>query len=91
MMGFNKLVNIFNDVREHGLDAVDDFDFDEALYEAHKIFKLIEKYVNKHGNISLACGGEWMYQDDDGQVDALELVSDILDNLSDYAEPEDDE
>ena len=57
---------------------------------AEPILKLIDKFVDKHGNIALSCAGEWMYQDDRGQVDALELVANILEVLSPLAD-EDDE
>lgn len=57
---------------------------------AEPILKLIDKFVDKHGNIALSCAGEWLYQDDRGQVDALELVADILEVLSPLAD-EDDE
>lgn len=55
------------------------------------ILALISNFVTKHGNVALSCGGEWLYQDDDGQVDSMELVSDILDALSDFAEDGSDE
>ena len=48
---------------------------------AEPILKLIDKFVDKHGNIALSCAGEWLYQDDRGQVDALELVANILEVL----------
>ena len=51
---------------------------------------MIDKFVDKHGNIALSCAGEWLYQDDGGQVDALELVANILEVLSPLAD-EDDE
>ena len=57
---------------------------------AEPILKLIDKFVDKHGNIALSCAGEWLYQDDKGQVDALELVANILEVLSPLAD-EDDE
>ena len=57
---------------------------------AEPILKLIDKFVDKHGNIALSCAGEWLYHDDRGQVDALELVADILEVLSPLAD-EDDE
>lgn len=57
---------------------------------AEPILKLIDKFVDKHGNIALSCTGEWLYQDDRGQVDALELVANILEVLSPLAD-EDDE
>jgi hypothetical protein len=46
------------------------------------VFELIEGYIKIHGDIALSCGSEWMYQDDRGQVDALELVGRILDSLN---------
>ena len=57
---------------------------------AEPILKLIDKFVDKHGNIALSCAGEWLYQDDKGQVDALELVANILEVLNPLAD-EDDE
>ena len=57
---------------------------------AEPILKLIDKFIDKHGNIALSCAGEWLYQDDRGQVDALELVANILEVLSPLAD-EDDE
>ena len=33
---------------------------------AEPILKLIDKFVDKHGNIALSCAGEWLYQDDRG-------------------------
>ncbi len=57
---------------------------------AEPILKLIDKFVDKHGNIALSCAGEWLYQDDRGQIDALELVANILEVLSPLAD-EDDE
>lgn len=53
---------------------------------AEPILKLIDKFVDKHGNIALSCAGEWLYQDDRGQVDALELVANILEVLSPLAD-----
>lgn len=46
-----------------------------------KILELIEKYANKH-TLAKACGGEYIYQSDSAQVDAIELVSDIFDLYS---------
>ena len=57
---------------------------------AEPILKLIDKFVDKHGNIALSCTGEWLYQDDRGQVDALELVANILEVLSPLADADDE-
>ena len=54
------------------------------------IFTLIDKFVDKHGNIALSCADEWLYQDDGGQVDALELVANILEVLSPLADADDE-
>ena len=63
----------------------------EANVYTEAILSLIDKYVDKHGDITLSCGSEWMYQDDEGQVDALNLVANILDALQDFAEDEEDD
>lgn len=47
--------------------------------------------MDKHGDIALSYGSEWMFQDDEGQVDALELVGNILDVLQDFPDDEEDE
>lgn len=73
----------------NGID--DEGKFSMAVLDAAKIIKRVCDYIEKHGTISLACGAEWMYQDDDGQIDALELVAQILDDLEDYSEREDEE
>lgn len=54
------------------------------------VFALIDKFVDKHGNIALSCAGEWLYQDDKGQVDAIELVADILEVLSQLSDDGDE-
>lgn len=62
----------------------------KEIFETNKgtcvkdVFSLIDKFVDKYEDIALSCGGEWLYQDDEGQIDALELVSDILDILGQY-------
>ena len=55
------------------------------------VFALINNFVDKHGDIALSCAGKWLYQDDRGQVDALELVANILEVLSPLAEEEDED
>ena len=57
---------------------------------AEPILKLIDKFVDKHWNIALSCAGEWLYQDDRGQVDAIELVTNILEVLSLLADADDE-
>ena len=64
---------------------------DRMIREVSDIIKMIAEYVEKHGNIALLCGSEWLYQDDAGQVDAIELVSKILDRMSGYADKEEGE
>ena len=66
-------------------------EFDIVTKAAEDVFKLIEQYIKKHGNIALSCGSEWMFQNDDGQIDALDLVGNILDRLSIFAFTEDEQ
>jgi hypothetical protein len=86
-----ELINILERMRDDGINEVDGEEFDTAVRTSIDIFTLIEKYVQKHGDIALCCGAEWMYQDDDGQIDGLELCGDILDSLNEYAEYEENE
>ena len=44
------------------------------------VFDLINKYAEKHP-LALECGSEYIYQDNEAQVDAIKLVADIFDNL----------
>lgn len=57
-----------------------------AIEDAAKIVKHICDFVEENGELALACGGEWLYQSDEGQANALELVSWILDDLNEYAD-----
>lgn len=43
-----------------------------------KIMDLIDGYAKKH-NSAKECGSEYIYQSDEAQIDALELVADIFD------------
>ena len=45
-----------------------------------KVMKLLSEYAEKHP-LSAECGSEYIMQDDQAQVDALELVSDIFDSM----------
>lgn len=40
--------------------------------------ELIDRYIYDH-SLALDCGGEYIYQNDKAQVDALELVADLFD------------
>jgi hypothetical protein len=73
---------------DSGID--DDAAFDGAIRDAIGVISHICDYVEKHGDISLSCGSEWMYQSDDGQIDGLELVANILDALNTYADYDED-
>ena len=72
---------------ENGID--DPVEFAEACFAAAGVMKRICDYIEEHGDIALSIGSEWMYQDDKAQVDALQLVADILDDLEGYAEYDD--
>ena len=43
-----------------------------------KLKELILEYANTH-ELVVECGSEYIYQNDDAQVDALDLVCDIFD------------
>lgn len=43
-----------------------------------KIIDLIEGYAKKH-NSAKECGSEYIYQSDEAQIDALDLVANIFD------------
>lgn len=45
-----------------------------------KIKTLIDKYSEKH-ELAIECGGEYIYQSDSAQEDAIELVADIFESL----------
>ena len=84
-----QLCNYLLNCLENGID--DDGEFDFQIRQAVQIIQKICDYIETHGNITLSCGSEWMYQDDDGQVDALSLVGKILDSLERYSEDEENE
>lgn len=44
----------------------------------NKLKELILEYANTH-ELAVECGSEYIYQNDDAQVDALNLVCDIFD------------
>ena len=41
---------------------------------------LLTGYIEKHPLV-VECGGEYIMQEDDAQIDALKLVCDIFDNM----------
>lgn len=84
-----ELVEAAKNIRQNGIED-DGETLDDVLFAFNLVFSRIDKYVNKHGNIALSCGSEWMYQSDRGQEDALDLVGNILDGLEDYAEIEEE-
>ena len=43
-----------------------------------KLKEFILEYANTH-ELAVECGSEYIYQNDDAQVDALDLVCDIFD------------
>lgn len=66
-------------------DTVIDADFVEIedtketiSLKPDKIMHLIDKYAEKHDLVN-TCAGEYIYQSDEAQVDAIDLVSNIFD------------
>lgn len=47
---------------------------------------MINNFTSKH-DLAVQCGSEWLYQSNDCQVDALELVGNILDYLASIGDP----
>ena len=52
-----------------------------------QIFNVVEKYVKKHP-IGATIGGEYVGQDDDAQVDAINLFGKIMDIYAEFIEGE---
>ena len=80
-----ELYDVLMDAIENGID-----DPQKLTYAINDVCEYvlmpIIKYCEKHGNIALQCGSEWLYQSDKAQEGALELVGRILDKLEGYAE-----
>lgn len=49
------------------------------MIDTEKLLILISQYIDKHPTAK-ECGGEYIYQDDEAQVDAIELVANIFEN-----------
>jgi hypothetical protein len=82
-----ELYDVLIDAIENGIE-----DPEKLTYAIEDVCGLvllpIIKYCEKHGNITLQCGSEWLYQDDSAQIDAMKLVGDIFDNLVEYQDEE---
>lgn len=50
------------------------------IYDMEEIKVLIAGYVERHP-LAEECGGEYIWQDDEAQEDAIQLVCDIFDNM----------
>ena len=80
-------LDVIIDALENGINGVEDLD--KACRVVCCVMGLICDFVETHGNIALSVGSEWLWDDDRAQVDALHLVGNILDELSEYAKEED--
>ena len=49
-------------------------------FDIEEIKALLAGYIEKHP-LAVECGGEYIMQDYNAQVDALKLVCDIFDNM----------
>ncbi len=47
--------------------------------DTEELILLIAQFIKKHP-LAKECGGEYIYQDDEAQEDAVELVANIFDN-----------
>lgn len=50
------------------------------IYDIEEIKALIAGYVTKHPLVE-ECGSEYIWQNDEAQEDAIQLVADIFDNM----------
>lgn len=68
-----------------GIKAINRADNKEAFnitkQSLAKIIDAMKKYADKH-ELAMDCGSEYIMQDDEAQVDALDLVCKIFDTLS---------
>lgn len=85
-----ELYDVLMDAIENGID-----DPQKLTYAINDVCEYvlmpIIKYCEDHSGLALQCGSEWLYQSDEAQEGALELVGRILDKLEDYAEDENGE
>lgn len=49
-------------------------------FDAEEVMVLLAEYIEKHP-LAVECGGEYIMQDDEAQVDAINLVCNIFDNM----------
>ena len=49
-------------------------------FDAEEVMALLAGYIEKHP-LAVECGGEYIMQDDEAQVDAINLVCNIFDNM----------
>lgn len=50
------------------------------MFDTEEVLVLLAGYIDKHP-LAIECGGEYIYEDDKAQADAIELVANIFDNL----------
>lgn len=55
-------------------------------FDTEEVTALLAGYIEKHP-LAVECGGEYIMQDDEAQIDALQLVCDIFDNWMPIPEP----
>lgn len=80
-----ELYDILSDAIGYGINSEEKLTYAvQDLLEC--VLMPLIKFCKKHEFIALSCGSEWLYQDDEAQADALELLGTILDKLSGYAE-----
>lgn len=53
---------------------------DKMNFDEEEIKALLADYIEKHP-LAVECGGEYIMQNDEAQVDALKLVCNIFDNM----------
>ena len=49
-------------------------------FDVEEVMALLAGYIEKHP-LAVECGGEYIMQNDEAQVDAINLVCNIFDNM----------
>ena len=88
MNTLDDIISVFDNYRDTGMRKITEDELDKAVMEAAYVFRQIRKYTSKHP-MALACPDDYIYQDDDAQTDAIELVLNICEQMTDYSEYED--
>lgn len=85
MTTVNDIISVLQNYRETGMKKITEDELDTAIAETIYVFHQIIKYTKKHP-MALACPNDYIYQDDNAQIDAIDLALNICRQLEDYSE-----